>query len=82
MQVDLVLAGAGTYWRKRVELGAPPAAGAEVVVVRRPSVVGVVVGSSTPFDDDGSVAAVLLRTGVAPGDVSEGLHREGWRPLL
>lgn len=82
--VDLVLAGDGTYWRKRVELPAAPPAGESVVLVVAPEVVGVVVGSATPFVDDGSVASVLLRGAAAPFPPSyrDVLRREGWSPLL
>lgn len=84
MIVDLVLAGDGTYWRKRVEMPAAPPRGVEVVLVAAPEVVGVVVGSATPFEDDGSVASVLLRAAPAPSPAvrRDGLRRAGWSTLL
>ena len=85
MIIDLVLAGDGAYWRKRVEMTGPPPAGEELVLVAAPEVVGVVVGSATPFDDDeGRVASVLLRAAPArsPADRSDGLRRDGWSCLL
>lgn len=84
MLVDLVLAGDGSYWRKRVELAATPPDGQALVLVSAPEVVGVVVGSAAPFGDDGSVASVLLRAAPSPSphDQRAGLHRAGWRPLL
>ncbi len=85
--VDLVLAGHGSYWRKRVELAATPPRGEQLVLLRTPDLVGVVVGSATPFEDDGTVAAVLLRVEqtVHPStgpDRRDGLRRAGWRPLI
>jgi hypothetical protein len=84
MIVDLVLAGDGAYWRKRVEMSRPPPPGQALVLVAAPEVVGVVVGSATPFDDDGSVASVLLRAAPAeaPADRRDGLRRDGWSCLL
>lgn len=82
--VDLVLSGDGDYWRKRVELDAPPPRGELVVLASGPEVVGIVVGSSTPFEDDGTVASVLLRAEPAASlpDRRTGLRRAGWLPLL
>lgn len=83
--VDLVLAGDGAYWRKRVEMTGPPPAGQELVLVAAPEVVGVVVGSATPFDDEeGRVASVLLRAAPSgsPADRRAGLRRDGWSCLL
>lgn len=84
MQVDLVLHGAGTYWRKRVELSAPPGPGEEVAVGHPGDAYGVVVGGSTPFEDDGTVASVLLRAraGPVPAALGDQLRRNGWHPLL
>lgn len=84
MIVDLVLAGDGSYWRKRVEMSDTPSPGQRLVLVAAPEVVGVVVGTATPFDDDGSEASVLLRaapTG-SPAISRDGLRREGWLSLL
>jgi len=82
--IDLVLAGDGAYWRKRVELSATPPRGETLVLVTGPEVVGVVVGCATPVDGDGTVASVLLRasTSLARPEPRDGLRREGWRPLL
>lgn len=83
MLIDLVLAEGGSYWRKRVELPATPPRGQVVLLGAAPEVVGVVVGSATPFEDDGTVAAVLLRAEpAARGERRTGLQRDGWRPLL
>lgn len=85
--VDLVLTGDGSYWRKRVQLAAAPPRGEQLVLLRAPDVIGVVVGSATPFEDDGTVAAVLLR--VAPTgnpltalDRGDGLREAGWSLLI
>lgn len=80
--VDLVLSADASYWRKRVELAATPPAGQQLVVA--PEVVGVVVGSATPFEDDGTVAAVLLRASPAasPPARRAGLREAGWASLL
>lgn len=82
-----MLAGQGSYWRKRVELVAPPPRGEQIVLLQTPDLVGVVVGSATPFEDDGTVAAVLLR--VTPTgnpstalDRRDGLREAGWSPLI
>lgn len=84
MLVDLILAGDGSYWRKRVEMSDTPPPGQRLVLVAAPEVVGVVVGTATPFDDDGSVASVLLRAAPAgsPASRRDGLRREGWLSLL
>ncbi|HEU0104271.1 MAG TPA: hypothetical protein VFR07_18320 [Mycobacteriales bacterium] len=84
MLVDLVLAGNGAYWRKRVEMSRPPPRGQSVVLLEAPVLVGVVVGSATPFDGDGNVASVLLRAAPEgpPAALQAGLRRDGWRPLL
>lgn len=84
MLVDLVLSSDRTYWRKRINLVAVPRTGETAVLVAAPEVIGVVVGSATPFADDGSVASVLLRAAPAPTPVAHRAspRREGWNPLL
>ncbi len=83
--IDVVLETGGSYWRKRLDLPAPPAPGAALALLQAPPLVATVVGSTEPEDGGGAASpAVLVRAAApGPGAVPEAeLRSAGWRCLL
>jgi hypothetical protein len=82
--IDVVLESGGTYWRKRLDLPAAPAAGSALDLLDGPPLTATVVGATEPEGEDGAVsAAVLVRAGSGgPVGRDDDLRRAGWRCLL
>ena len=85
MLIDVVLETGGSYWRKRLDLPAPPAPGTAIALLDAPPLVATVVGATEPEGEGGAASpAVLVRADAAgTGVVREAeLRSAGWRCLL